>query len=146
MKRVHIPLTILTSMALTASASAQSFNGAALPGTSEAKVQAGIVIPLGRGGTDAERAPRLEAWSDHRSQRPQASLRPDLAQPTIQPMRIGINFTGEARLMVNGREAPDQTGSKGVSTLGWAGITVGVVAVAFGAAMLGAFGDCLTPC
>lgn len=57
-------------------------------------------------------------------------------------MRIGINFTGETRLMVNGREAPEHTGSKGVSALGWAGITVGVVAVAFGAALLGAFGPC----
>jgi hypothetical protein len=146
MKCAHLSLTILTSIALTGSASAQSFNNTALPGPNEARVQAGIVIPLGSGGTDAERAPRIEAWSDHRSQRPQASLRPDLDQPTTQPMRIGINFTGDTRLMVNGREALNQTGSKGISTLGWAGITVGVVAVAFGAALLGAFGDCLTPC
>lgn len=138
MKRVLVPLTILTSIALAAPAAAQSFNDTAQTGPAEVRVQAGIVIPLGGGGTDAERAPRLEAWSDHRAQRPvpQASLRPDFEQGAVRPVRIGINFTGETRMLVNGREMPGQDNRKGVSTVGWVAIGVVVVAAALGATYL----------
>ena len=141
MKRVHLALTILTSIALAAPVSAQSFGNTAQAGPAQVRIQGGIVIPLGGGGTDAERAPRLEVWSDHRTQRslPQANLGLDLDPPRTRPMRIGVNFTGDARLMLNGREMQEQGHRKGISSLGWIGIGVGVAVIVFGVVVLDAF-------
>lgn len=132
MKRFGLSFAALMLALAATPAAAQSFDNTAQAGPNEVRVQAGIVIPLGGGGTDAERAPRLEAWSDHRTQRPlpQASLRPDLDPPKPRPMRIGVNFSGSPRMLVNGREAPGQTDRKNISGLGIAGIVVAVVVVA----------------
>lgn len=110
-------------------AAAQSFDNTGHSGPGAVRVQAGIVIPLGGGGTEAERAPRLEAWSDRTAQRPlpQANLRGDFDPPGSQPVRIGVNFTGETRVMLNGREMPGQENRKGISALGVTGIVVGVL-------------------
>lgn len=141
MKRAHFPLILLSLSLLAAPASAQSFDNTVQASPAGARIQVGIVVPMGGGGTDAERAPRLEAWSDHRSQRslPQASLGLDFDPPKAQPMRIGVNFTGDARLMLNGRELPEQERRKGISTLGWVGIGVGVAVIVFSVGALDAF-------
>jgi hypothetical protein len=131
----------LALLAMGTSLSAQSTLAPGPFQQRDSRVNVGIVVPLGNAGSTAERAPRLEAWSDYRPQRslPQASLRPDLDPSGARPMRIGVNFTGDTRLMINGREAPNQTDRKGVSALGWVAIGVGVAVIVFGVVVIDAF-------
>lgn len=131
MKQFQLVLGIVALGASGTPASAQTFNDTAAPAPGEVRIQAGIVIPLGSGGSAAERAPRVETWSDHRQQRtlPQASLGHAYDQPRMRPVRVGINFSGDPRLMLNGREMPGQSDKKGISTLGVVGIGVVVVVV-----------------
>ena len=141
MRRIQNCLAILALSGLAAPAAAQSFDNTSRAGRSEVRIQAGVVIPLGGGGTAAERAPRVEAWSDHRAPRtlPQARLRFDQDPLAARPVRIGVNFSGASRLMLNGREMRGQDDRHGISTLGWVGIGVGVAVIAFGVYTLDAF-------
>lgn len=138
MPQFRLTLAALALAGVATPSAAQSFDNTGRDAPGDARVQAGIVIPFGGGGSPAERAPRLEAWSDHRAQRPlpQASLRPDFEPGAVRPVRIGINFSGETRMLVNGREMPGQDNRKGVSTVGWVAIGVAVVAVALGVTYL----------
>ncbi|WP_309622280.1 hypothetical protein [Novosphingobium sp.] len=131
MKPIQLVLGIAALAGFCAPAAAQSFDNTVAPAPGEVRIQAGIVIPLGTGGTAAERAPRIETWSDPRQQRalPQASLGQAYDQPRMRPVRIGVNFSGDPRLMLNGREMPGQSDKKGISTLGVVGIGVVVVVV-----------------
>ena len=101
------------------------------------RVQAGIVIPFGSAGSKAERAPRLEAWSDHGQPRDRSELRLRLydAMAVRQPVRIGVSLDSEQRVMLNGREVPKQDNRQNVSTLGWVGIGL-VVVLVLGAAFV----------
>jgi hypothetical protein len=132
MAKVHAFSAGLALLAMGTSLSAQSTLAPGPFQQRDSRVNVGIVVPLGNAGSTAERAPRLEAWSDHRPQQslPQANLRPDLDPSDARTTRIGVNFTGETRLMINGREAPNQSDRKGISTLGWVAIGVTVVVVA----------------
>ena len=131
MKHFQLVLGIVALGGFCTPASAQSFDNTAASMPSEVRIQAGIVIPLGAGGTAAERAPRVETWSDRRQLRasPQARLGYDYDPPNIRPVRIGINFSGNPKLMLNGREMQGQSDKKGISTLAVVGIVVVVVAV-----------------
>lgn len=131
MKQFQLVLGIAALGSFCTPAWAQSFDNTAASAPGEVRIQAGVVIPLGSGGTTAERAPRIETWSDPRQQRalPQASLGTGYDQPRVRPVRIGVNFSGDPRLMLNGREMPGQTDKKGISTLGVVGIGVVVVVV-----------------
>ena len=141
MGRLHNLIGAVIAAALATPAAAQNFDNGVQPRPPEARIQVGVVIPFGGGGTDAERAPRLEAWSDRPAQRqlPAATLGNDFDRPTVRPVRIGFNFSGPTRLMLNGREIPGQDNRKGISALGWVGIGVGVAVVVFGVVALDAF-------
>lgn len=129
MKLVQLTLAALSLGGLASPAAAQSFDNTGRAAPVGARVQLGVVIPLGEGGTTAERAPRLEIWNDNRSLHdlPQASLRSDLQPPVVRPIRVGINFSGDPRFMINGREIPEQDDRKGISTEVAIGIGVAVV-------------------
>ena len=129
MKRFQLALGIAALAGMASPVVAQPAESTMFTAPGEVRVQAGVVIPLGAGGSEAERAPRLEAWSDHRQQRdlPLASLGPSYDPAALRPIRIGVNFSGSPRLMLNGREMPGQDNRKGISTLAVVGI--GVVAL-----------------
>jgi hypothetical protein len=84
-------------------------------------VRAGIVIPFGNTGSAAERAPRLEAWSE--PGRTQGSteqpLRSDRDEAYGPPLRLGVTLTGQPRMIQNGQEAPGQADRRNVSALPW---------------------------
>jgi hypothetical protein len=111
------------------SAVAQSTNTMSDTRMRESSARVGIVIPLGSGGSKAERAPRLEAWSDHRSQRDEFQLRLRDDRDVAQPLRLGVTIGEQPRMIANGREVPGQQDRKNVSALGWVGIGVGVVVI-----------------
>jgi hypothetical protein len=121
-------------LAMGATVSAQSTFVPGQAGRRDNRVQAGIVIPFGSAGTSAERAPRLEAWSQQGWQRESAELRmrADRDPGEAQPIRMGITLNQRPRMMLNGREVPGQDDRHGVSTLSWVGIGLGVAVIAFG--------------
>jgi hypothetical protein len=131
----------LALLATATGAAAQSTNTMSDTRMRDSSARVGIVVPFGSGGSKAERAPRLEAWSDHRSQRDEFQIRLRDNRDVAQPLRLGVTIGEQPRMIANGREVPGQTDRKGVSALGWVGITVGVAALVVGAAMLGAFGS-----
>jgi hypothetical protein len=145
MKHFHRLASVLALAATGTSATAQSSNTLAQERMRDSRFQAGILIPFGSAGSTAERAPRLEAWSEPGTART-LRLRTDAASEFVQPVRLGITLNQHPRMIRNGQEVPGQTDRHHVSALGWVGITVGVAAVVVGAALLGAFGQCLTPC
>ncbi|MFM5930114.1 MAG: hypothetical protein ACKOPQ_04310 [Novosphingobium sp.] len=129
-------------LALLATANPLAAQSTVAPGPSphsDSRVQVGIVLPLGQSGTRAENAPRLEAWSERtrRAGGTGTSLEP---VRSASHHRLGMSLTGQPRLLVDGREIPQQSGQNNVSALGWAGIAVGVVAVGLGLGLLGVFG------
>ena len=127
----------LALAAIGTMAGAQSNIGATLSDPRDARVQVGVVVPLGGGGNTAERAPRVEIWSDQRSrsQRTQPRLRLDGDEPVVRPMRLGVTLQHQPQLTLNGRELPRQDGRKGISALGVAGIGVVVVVIVLGIAV-----------
>ncbi len=133
--------TSLSLLSVSAAATAQSPYSSAQSDLRGSGVKLGVVIPFGSGGSKAERAPRLEAWSDHRSQRDEFQFRLRDDRDLAQPLRLGVTLGQQPRMIANGREVPGQTDRKGVSALGWVGITIGVAALVVGAGLLGAFGS-----
>lgn len=133
----------LTLLAMSTSAIAQSSNTLSDARTRDSRAQAGIVIPFGKSGTRAERAPRLEIWSEqaHRHNLANLPVRADRDSTQDLPVRIGIPLNSQPRMLRNGREIPGQSDRHGVSALGWVGIGIGVAALVVGAAVLGAFGS-----
>ena len=141
MVRSQFLIAALAVAAISTGAKAGPVDNLASSGPRDARVQVGIVIPLGGGGTDAEQAPRIEAWSEQRAQRPlpQARLRFDQDPNSSRPVRLGINFGGNTRLMIDGREMRGQDKHHNISTLGWVGIGAGVAVIVFGVFALDAF-------
>jgi hypothetical protein len=126
-QRIAVALALL---AIGTSASAQSAMGPRQQGPRDNRMQVGIVIPFGNAGSEAERAPRFEAWSEPGRYPDSAMLQIDRDAVMIQSTRIGITLDRQARLMINGREAPQRDGEHGISGIGVAGIVVGVVVLA----------------
>lgn len=113
-------------------------------GPRDSRVQIGVVIPLGSAGSDSQRAPRVEIWSDHRPAGAGAAPAPlnPAAEPQIRPVRMGVTLQRQPQLMLNGQQMPQQGQRKDMSTAGWVAVgVVGTVAVVFGLAMAGTFGQ-----
>jgi hypothetical protein len=138
MKRLHRIATGLALLSICTAGIAQSNLTPGQPGFRDNRIQAGIVIPFGNSGTAAERAPRVETWSEAGRQRgmPELRLQNDQGQTYGPPVRVGLALASEPRLMLNGREVPNQTDRRGVSTLGWIGIGLGVAVIGFGAFLI----------
>jgi hypothetical protein len=139
MKHWHVCLITVTLCA--APAQARPLDNLAQSAPAVSRVQVGVTIPFGGGGSEAERAPRLELWGERGQpgEFREARLRtePDAAYP--QQQRLGISFNRQPRLMINGREMPRQDNRHGISALGWVGIGLGVAVIAFGVFALDAF-------
>jgi hypothetical protein len=139
MLRFHRSVTLLALLALAAPLSAQS---TVLPGPSTQsanRVKVGLVLPLGNSGTHAENAPRFEAWSEH-ARRTEAAGNSLGSIRSTSSNRLGVSLAGQPQMLVNGREVPRQSGQHNVSAVGWAAITVGVLAAGLGLGLLGVFG------
>jgi hypothetical protein len=121
---------------------AQSASPLTREGLPDARVQVGVVVPLGSAGSKAERAPRLEAWSEHGPTRAatQAPLRFDPAIPAKQ-MRLGVTLTKAPQMMLNGREVPRGKDGKPIGTWGWVAIGTVAVLVAGGVLLVDAIRD-----
>jgi len=137
----------LALLAIGTSAAAQSaFTSAQYSSAQSAprdnRLQIGIVIPFGHAGTSAERAPRLEAWSEAGRLRDASVLRTRAERELAygRSAHLGLTLNQQPRLMLNGREVPHQSNRHGVSTLGAAGIVLGVVVIGLGLGVLGVFG------
>jgi hypothetical protein len=138
------------ALALLASGSpilAQSTNTLTDAGLHGARARAGIVVPFGAAGSRAERAPRLEAWSEPGRQPSAAGMAASSTRDVFlaRPIRIGVTLDRDARIMLNGQEAPRQGNRHGVSTLGVVGIVVGAAVLVVGLTAAGAFGNCPLP-
>lgn len=135
MKLMRLQAGMIAFSLIASPASAQLSNNLASSAAVESRVQAGIVIPLGQGGSSAERAPRLEAWSEHRPLRdlPVPILRPSMDPAVLRQSRIGFSLGDQTRLLVNGRDVGQENGRMGISTLGWVGIGVGLAVLVGGA-------------
>ena len=129
MAALHRFATGLALLAIGTSAAAQTQIGASPSGPRDARVQIGVIVPFGSAGSTAERAPRVEVWSDQRepAQRTTTPLRLDRDEPTVRRVRLGVTLQQHPQLTLNGREMPQQDSRHGVSALGWAGIGLGVV-------------------
>lgn len=138
MRNLHTFATGLAFLAIGSGAAAQSAYSPAQRDFRSGSVNAGIVIPFGGSGSSAERAPRLEAWSEpgRSHQGPELSLRSDREGAYGLPTRLGVTLASNPRMMANGREIPGQDDRHGVSTLGWVGIGLGVVVIAAGAILI----------
>ena len=129
MAALHRLATGLALLAIGTSAAAQTQIGGGPSDPRDSRVQIGVIVPLGSAGSKAERAPRVELWSDRRSQseRVRPRLRLDSSAPTVRPVRLGVTLQQHPQMTLNGREVPRQNDRQGVSALGWVGIGVGVV-------------------
>jgi hypothetical protein len=138
MNTVHRFSATIALLAIGTAATAQSTSSAQrdLRGSS---VKVGVVIPFGGGGNRAERAPRLEAWSEPAGSRDSMNvqLRSDNSATYGPPAHFGMTLAGQPRMIVNGREVPGQTDRNGVSGLGWVGIGLGVAVLAVGVLLIG---------
>lgn len=138
----------LAFLALAAPLAAQSTVAPGPAGGLDSRIKMGIVVPMGKAGTRAEQTPRFEAWGERARARDASfpPLRLDSGKVAVKPMSFGVTLDSQPMMILNGREVPGLGGRRHVSALGWVGISVGVVAIAVGAAAFGAFGDCITPC
>ena len=132
----------LALLAIGTSASAQSALSGSASGSHENRLRVGIVVPFGNAGRASEHAPRLEAWSEQRSERDtsQLRLRSDQDRANTRQVRFGMTLGQQPRLMINGREAAPLDSRHGVSALGTVGIVLGVAVAVVGLAAVGAFG------
>lgn len=137
MRKMMMAGAALALAANGTSAIAQSNLASELPGRQEGRVNVGVVIPFGSAGSKAERAPRLEAWSERGRYEAASTLRIRTSpQEEVKPVRLGVTLDGQTRLMINGREMPRQENKQGVSTVGWVAIGVGVAVLAFGVVLI----------
>ncbi|MFM6930740.1 MAG: hypothetical protein ACKOUT_00680 [Novosphingobium sp.] len=139
MFRLHRSATLLALLAMATPLSAQSTVAPGPSPRSDSRVKLGIVLPLGSSGTRAENAPRVEAWSERVRRTESAGNSLDTVR-SASFSRLGVSLTRQPRLLVNGREIPQQPNQHNVSAVGWVAIGVGVVAATLGLAVLGAFG------
>jgi hypothetical protein len=137
MRNKWFGILALTLACGAASATAQSLDARGLPPEHGARVQAGIVVPLGSGGSAAERAPRLEAWSDRN--RPWRFGDSGQNLPLARPVRLGLSLGENPRFLLGGRELPHGQDANGISTLGWVGIGTVAVLVVGGVLLADAF-------
>jgi hypothetical protein len=143
MHRFYRLASAMALIAMGTAATAQSTNTLSDSRMRGSRVQAGIVIPLGSTGSSAERAPRLEMWSERESLRDRAEvrLRTDGDGVYGPPNRLGVTLASNPRMMVNGQQVPGQADRRNISALGVVGIVAGVAVILVGAAVLGAFGS-----
>lgn len=137
MEKLHKFGFALALVASSSLANAQSNLASQMQGQHESRVRVGLVVPFGSAGNQAERAPRLEAWSEHqRHGNTDMSWMSGDRRGKAVPLRLGITLDGQSQMMLNGRELPQQSSKQGVSTVGWIAIGVGVAVLAFGVVLI----------
>lgn len=121
---------IAISAILPAPLSAQSFQSARELSAPDSIVSIGLSVPLGSGGSRAERQPRLDFAIEHRRRdADDLEVRELGGLETRRPFRLGVTLSDKPQLMLNGRAKPQDSARYNLSTAAWIGIGVGTAAV-----------------
>ena len=133
-RKLHPLPALLAAIALPFPASAQSFQSGNPAGLQDRQIAVGITIPIGKGGTQSERAPRVEMTFDHRRRDANGfQIRDVQGFNNKRPVRIGLSLSEKPQMMLNGRELPEMGNRKNIST----GVLIGLgVAAAAGLGLL----------
>ena len=128
-RKLHPLPALLAAIALPFPASAQSFQSGNPAGLQDRQIAVGITIPIGKGGTQSERAPRVEMTFDHRRRDANGfQIRDVQGFNNKRPVRIGLSLSEKPQMMLNGRELPEMGNRKNISTVAWIGIGVAAAA------------------
>lgn len=133
-RKLHPLPALLAAIALPFPASAQSFQSGNPAEIQDRQIAVGITIPIGKGGTQSERAPRVEMTFDHRRRDANGfQIRDVQGFNNKRPVRIGLSLSEKPQMMLNGRESPEMGNRKNIST----GVLIGLgVAAAAGLGLL----------
>lgn len=128
-RKLHPLPALLAAIALPFPASAQSFQLGNPAEIQDRQVAVGITIPIGKGETQSERAPRVEMTFDHRRRDASGFQNRDVQGfHSLRPIRIGLSLSEKPQMMLNGRELPEMGNRKNISTIAWIGIGVAAAA------------------
>jgi hypothetical protein len=119
----HFLLLVSVSTAMPLPAAAQSFHPTRQYSEVDRQVSVGLTIPLGRGGSRAERQPRVDLIFDHRRRDANGlQIREGMDFRQQRPVRLGFTLSEQPQMMLNGRAAPGQNERKNFSDGAWVGL------------------------